>query len=388
MKKSVIIVVLLLISVSLVSAKIVDIPSVSDQGELTDGEDIPPEPLVEQNLGVTRYTYAGNTLVASQHNGNVKYYHQDRLGSNRIVTDSSGVVDSEYLSLPFGQSVVDDVKYGFTGKELDESGLHYFGARYYDSNLGRFTRVDPVPSEPAYQYVGNNPMNYVDPDGMNREYIVQPGDTFYGIASSHDLTMDELWALNPRIENPESIFSEQVLSISSSRIQAATLNQFNYNDGKNICAAVASACALNAKGKPVDVNSLVNDLAVAGAIESSGSERGRLLDLGQLSNVLDKKYSDVSITFRGDMDLRSLESEINKGNPVVVGVKNFMGIPGRTGAVYKKGHYVSVTGFEYADGQISQISFMDPSQGRILTTPISNFEEARGNSWNRAVIFE
>ena len=216
MKKSVIIVVLLLISVSLVSAKIVDIPSVSDQGELTDGEDIPPEPLVEQNLGVTRYTYAGNTLVASQHNGNVKYYHQDRLGSNRIVTDSSGVVDSEYLSLPFGQSVVDDVKYGFTGKELDSSGLHYFGARYYDSNLGRFSSVDPlngVDGNLAYAYVGNNPMNFVDPTGMDREYTVQKGDVLSNIAKTNNVDMTYLLFVNPSIKDPNSISIGQKITI-------------------------------------------------------------------------------------------------------------------------------------------------------------------------------
>ena len=161
MKKSVIFVVLLMISFSLVSAKTVDIPEVK-QGDLTPEGGL-PESLVQE--GITRYVYSGNSLVASQDNDGIKYYHQDRLGSNRIVTDSLGNKDSEFLSLPFGQSVVDGVKYGFTGKEKDESGLHYFGARYYDSNLGRFTSVDPFPSEPAYQYVNNNPTNMVDSSG-------------------------------------------------------------------------------------------------------------------------------------------------------------------------------------------------------------------------------
>jgi RHS repeat-associated protein len=158
MKKSVIFVVLFMISISIVLAKTVDIPDIS--------KEIPSEPLVQE--GITRNVYSGGSLVASMSGEDVKYYHKDRL-SNRVTTGPNGEVVDKYLSLPFGQSVVDEVKYGFTGKEKDESGLHYFGARYYDSNLGRFTRVDPVKSEPAYQYVGNNPMNYVDPSGMAEE---------------------------------------------------------------------------------------------------------------------------------------------------------------------------------------------------------------------------
>ncbi len=43
--------------------------------------------------------------------------------------------------------------------------MYYFSARYYSPELGKFTSVDPVPSEPAYSYVYNNPLTYVDPTG-------------------------------------------------------------------------------------------------------------------------------------------------------------------------------------------------------------------------------
>ena len=116
--------------------------------------------------GLTRYVY-GAGLVASVKDSSINYYHSDRIQSNRLVTDPSGSVEKEFKSLPFWQKVSNSgVKYAFaTGKELDESELYYFGARYHDSNLGRFTSVDPVPSEPSYQYVRNNPMNMIDPSG-------------------------------------------------------------------------------------------------------------------------------------------------------------------------------------------------------------------------------
>jgi RHS repeat-associated protein len=70
----------------------------------------------------------------------------------------------------------------YTGKERDsESGLDYFGARYYGSSMGRFQSPDPSGmaftslSNPQsfnmYSYVQNNPLSAVDPDGLDCVYI-------------------------------------------------------------------------------------------------------------------------------------------------------------------------------------------------------------------------
>ena len=66
-----------------------------------------------------------------------------------------------------------DPTHGFTGQELDpESGLYYYGARYYDSDIGRFISPDSLIQEPLnpqslnrYSYVINNPVNHTDPTG-------------------------------------------------------------------------------------------------------------------------------------------------------------------------------------------------------------------------------
>ena len=60
--------------------------------------------------------------------------------------------------------------YKFTSKELDEeTGLYYFGARYYDSRLSIWHGVDPLadkfPNLSPYVYVANNPLRFIDPDG-------------------------------------------------------------------------------------------------------------------------------------------------------------------------------------------------------------------------------
>jgi RHS repeat-associated protein len=82
----------------------------------------------------------------------------------------------------------------FTGKERDtETGLDYFGARYYGANVGRFTAIDPVYTwqenlvDPQrwnrYAYARNNPLKYVDPDGRAIDTLWDIGNVIYDICS-------------------------------------------------------------------------------------------------------------------------------------------------------------------------------------------------------------
>jgi RHS repeat-associated protein len=136
----------------------------------------------------------------------IEYYHLDALASVRMVTNRTGAVIARYDYLPFGEEIPpsaagrDQVPgYGgisstrrFTGKERDvESGLDYFGARYYGSRIGRFSTVDPADTfkenlvDPQrwnkYAYARNNPLKYVDPDGRQmapgQGYLIGQGWT-------------------------------------------------------------------------------------------------------------------------------------------------------------------------------------------------------------------
>jgi RHS repeat-associated protein len=60
----------------------------------------------------------------------------------------------------------------FTGQRLDDTGLYYYGARYYDAGMGRFISPDTIVPDPAnpqsfnrYSYCLNNPLKYLDPSG-------------------------------------------------------------------------------------------------------------------------------------------------------------------------------------------------------------------------------
>ncbi len=145
MKSMVIFVILLILFSNVVIAKDVDILETFETAEKAVGE------------SETTYFYVGNRLIATKNNENIKYHYQNRLGS-----------DINSKSLPFGQSLKVGERFSFTGKELDED-LYYFNARYYDPNIGRFTSVDPVKDNLPYVYVNNNPMNFIDPTGMDEE---------------------------------------------------------------------------------------------------------------------------------------------------------------------------------------------------------------------------
>ena len=112
----------------------------------------------------------GNGQLAAKLDGELEFYHSDSLGSTRAITDEAAEVIERQTNLPFGEILTGDEKYGFTGKELDESGLQYFGARYYDSGTGRFVSADPAMSGINwYAYSSNNPLRYVDPTGYTQE---------------------------------------------------------------------------------------------------------------------------------------------------------------------------------------------------------------------------
>ncbi len=125
------------------------------------------------------------------------YLSTDHLGSTRLVVDQNGNFVARHDFLPFGEEVTvgrngqwgagnDTISQKFTAKERDtESGLDYFGARYYGSSLGRFISPDPSgllaqhPEDPQswnlYVYARNNPLIYLDPNGLDCIYATDNG---------------------------------------------------------------------------------------------------------------------------------------------------------------------------------------------------------------------
>jgi len=166
-----------------------DIVIVSDDGTVTpiftrqQGATFP----LAANGGQTNLSAAAEvsnvTANAVQPTTTTTYYHGDQIGSTRLLTSGGGWPVSSDMFYPFGQEqnpTTDPNHYKFTGKERDtESGLDYFGARYYGSSMGRwmspdwadkpeavpYSSLDNPQSLNLYGYVLNNPLSKADPDG-------------------------------------------------------------------------------------------------------------------------------------------------------------------------------------------------------------------------------
>jgi RHS repeat-associated protein len=119
-------------------------------------------------------------VLAQEKGGQTSWMLADQLGSvrdlvsNDLVSNAGTVVGHFTYDL-FGQVVsatgAVDSRYKYTGRELDgETGLYYYRARYYDSRVGKFIGQDPIQFRAGdsnlYRYVGNSPLNEIDPSGQ------------------------------------------------------------------------------------------------------------------------------------------------------------------------------------------------------------------------------
>jgi len=172
---------------------------------------------IEKNVNgaVTKYVYSGQNLIEERDgSGNltakyiyargidnpvevikgtgVYFYQRDALGNVTALTSASGVIVESYTYDAFGKPTVKDgsgnvidipsTPFLFTGREFDpETGLYHYRSRAYSPQLGRFLQMDSIGFQGGdlntYRYVGNNPVNGIDPLGLKENLILyNPSD--------------------------------------------------------------------------------------------------------------------------------------------------------------------------------------------------------------------
>ena len=146
------------------------------------------------NAALAHYTYTGlDKRIIRSTATDARYYHNDGLGSVVAVSNASGVSQASTRFDAWGNVIAStgSTQFGFTGREKDATGLHYYRARYYDSTMGRFTQRDPIGFGGGlnpYSYVSNSPQNFTDPLGLVQAPVTALGQwessSFAGIASS------------------------------------------------------------------------------------------------------------------------------------------------------------------------------------------------------------
>ena len=121
------------------------------------------------------------------------------MGSTSYLTDASGEVYQHLEYLPFGETLVEEHynsernPYLYNGKELDEeTGLYYYGARYYDAQIACFHAIDPKAEDFVFQspyvYGANNPILFVDKNGENAgEYEKDENNNWVKVSNKGDV---------------------------------------------------------------------------------------------------------------------------------------------------------------------------------------------------------
>lgn len=184
----------------------------------------------------------------------------DHLNSSSITTDSNGNITNLNDYLPYGTDRVNiknsafNPSYKFTDQELDDdSGLYYYGARYYNQYIGRFIQVDPIniisperyildPQQlNYYSYARNNPIRYIDPTGNvsietnenDKTFMtIESGDTLSAISQIFGMDYQSL-ADQLGITDPNKIHAGDRYDVTP-LIALGTAGYFNLKNGITI----------------------------------------------------------------------------------------------------------------------------------------------------------
>jgi RHS repeat-associated protein len=154
---------------------------------------------VSNATGSYSRTIGDKRYEMTDHLGNVLAVITDKKIAAGIASDTATYYKAEVINeqdyYPFGMPIKErsytisggsGYKYGYNGKLKDnditvENGDYDYGARIYDSRLGRWMSVDPLfvenSSYTPYIYCGNNPIIYKDSDG--KDWILVTGNRVY-----------------------------------------------------------------------------------------------------------------------------------------------------------------------------------------------------------------
>ena len=210
--------------------------------------------------------------------GGTRYWYTDHLGTTRMRVKADGTEVSRQDYEPFGGEIVrTGAGYGaaevgrrFTGKERDaETGLDYFGARYYSGAVGRFTSPDPFlgsgrPEDPQswnrYAYARNNPLVYIDPTGMDYEHL-----------EGRQKKLVDDWVAAQNKANKTSISAEKMYN---------GLAESQRSTYEGVTHAMMNTAITDGNGKQVgNALDLVGSITtIAGGVEDGGAAAGAKSD--------------------------------------------------------------------------------------------------------------
>ena len=172
------------------------------------------------------------------------FYHPDHLGSSSYITNLDGEVSQHIEYVPFGEVFIEErnntwnTPYLFNAKEFDEeTGMYYYGARYYEPRLSLWMSVDPISN-----YDPRNSENYLD--GKHNNGVYNPYNLFpYGYCYQNPICLidpngkqvewNKLYSNWPRLKSDPHLTAE---------VPGSIMGKFVYGGHYNENAMMVDGC--------------------------------------------------------------------------------------------------------------------------------------------------
>lgn len=198
--------------------------------------------MIYENGVLKQILVDGGYVTFSGTTPNYFYYLKDHLGNNRVVLTPSGTPLQVNHYYPFGGLFGESTggstqRFMYNGKELDRThGLDWYdyGARHMTPDVGRFTTIDPMAEKyyniSPYAYCGNNPVKYIDPNGMDWVQRTYDGISEYyydrNIKSQEDI--NKLYGENSGIQYINNNSSYELGGESYTFVNDTKENKYGY----------------------------------------------------------------------------------------------------------------------------------------------------------------
>lgn len=159
----------------------------------------------------------------------------DALGSTLALSDNTGAIQTQYTYDPFGNTNATGASSTnvneYTGRELDETGLYFYRARYYNPSIGRFISEDPLRIRAGvnfYVYAQNSPVSLIDPLGL-RDLTTQEWQYLQSLFPGSQILTDSTGRQYLDIPNEPWDQVSQTLADNGFPAQSQTLGDFTWN---------------------------------------------------------------------------------------------------------------------------------------------------------------
>ena len=201
------------------------------------------------------------------------WYHPDYIQNVDLVTDLDGQAYELFLYNPWGEQLHHwssnssswTSPYRFNAKEVDpETGLAYYGARYYQNKIGVWLSVDPkaadAPGWTAYNVMWNNPLKFVDPDGQwafDHIDVTKNDDGTYKVVGGQANSDKNIYVVDGNGKRTGEVVGEMLTEYS-----------FHGDDGNAVVGAVIDQSDNSGQ------NFFNNEIKNVGLIEYMGNAKG------------------------------------------------------------------------------------------------------------------